>query len=133
LDKGAAGCCCCCCKDGRGERGQERGGRGGLAECAGALCALWAACYVAVLVGGADGGSGAAEAGCVQGGAGVVVCGACIAVLSLEEVDILGVRGVVLGCWDGELEWSEDVGRCKRSEGREKQWSEDWAHCGGLI
>jgi hypothetical protein len=49
------------------------------------LCALGAAGDGAVLIGGADGGARAAEAGRVEGGAGVVVGCAGIVVLPREE------------------------------------------------
>jgi hypothetical protein len=114
LDKGRSGCGCA---------GRGKGGRGlcaccdGGAQGAGALCALRAAGYGAVLVGGADGGAGAAEAGGVEGGARVVVCCAGIAVLAREER--VGIFGCVVGGCDlgeGGLEGCDEVGRSERGE-----------------
>jgi hypothetical protein len=124
LDKGRG--CACGGEGGDGGLGLCAGGRGG-AEGAGALCALRAAGYVAVRVGGADGGAGAAEAGGVEGGACVVVCCAGGAAVLAREERVRIVGRVVGGCGEGEvelgeggLEGCEDVGGGERGEGDEE-------------
>ena len=95
------------------------------------------ACYGAALVGGAHGGAWAAEAGGVEGRAGVVVCCARVAVLTSEELEVAAAifedGGVVCGgelfeLGDGGLEGREDVGRREGCQRREQEGREVGSH-----
>lgn len=99
------------------------------------MCALWTTCYGAADVCCAEGCAWAAEAGGVEGGAGIVGCGACVVVLALDEFEIAsGEESVVRKCrvgvelGDCDFEGCEEVGGCEDGEGREE---EEWTAHGG--
>lgn len=96
---------------------------------------------MAGLVGGADGGSWAAETRGTQAGTIEVVGCAGAVLLPFEqlraEVDSGRLHGfvyVVVEWFDGGLKVAKHIGRGERCEGRQQQRGKDGAHCrGGMM